>query len=154
MKYRLKLDCTCEEIFDVVSSMFKDDFKNVKGRDLLPEELVKGFRYYKMSNRQSYKNEADNVAEVTLLEYEYPKKYRFSFKSNTFYRVIGLETTPLPNNQCEVIYEEHNEKLVNGESEDNFAYDGSKVKVERPSLTKWLMFRNTVKEIKKRRTAE
>ena len=104
-----------------------------------------------MSNRQALKNEKDNVAEVTLLEYEYPTKYRFSFKSNTFYRVIGLETKPLGNDQCEVIYEEHNEKLVDGISEDNFAYNGSKVKIERPSLTKWLMFKNTVKQIRKNR---
>ncbi|MBQ3385491.1 MAG: DUF3284 domain-containing protein [Erysipelotrichaceae bacterium] len=151
MKYRLKLNCTCEEIFEVISGMFKDDFLQVKGRAIKEDELVPGFTYFKMSNRQAYKNEADNVAEVTLLEYKYPEKYRFSFKSNTFYRIIGLETKPLTDDWCEIIYEEYNEKLNDGKSEDNFAYDGSKVKIERPSLTKWLMFRNTVKEIKKRR---
>lgn len=149
MKYRIKVDCSQEDLFQVVSGEFRKDYYRSKGKELDESQMVKGFTYQKLSNRQKSTKRAANVAVVKLLEYEYPVLYRFSFQSDTFYKIIGMEVRAITEEQCEVVFEEYNEKLENGISKTNFSYDGSKEKIRKPNLLRKLMFKRTAQNIKK-----
>ena len=60
-----------------------------------------------------------------------------------------MEVRAITEEQCEVVFEEYNEKLENGISKTNFSYGGSKVKIGKPNLLRKLMFKRTAQNIKK-----
>lgn len=150
MKSKTIVKCPAEDLFNVVAYQFVYDYNKSKKSNLTVKDLYKGMTYNKMSNLTGRKN-IDNIATVKLLDFEYPIKYRFSYLSQTHYKLIGFEITPLTDITCEVIFEEYNEPLSSDTKPRYPYYNGDNEKIKKPTLSRRLMFRNTAKSIMKER---
>ncbi len=112
MKYQMRIQGTCEEVFQALAVHLAQEYEIAKGKKLNLEELHKGYTFSKdVSNP---KGKGNRLATIKLLAYDFPHEYAMEYKSSMYHKISSISMKQISEDQVELVVSVMEEKLKDG----------------------------------------
>lgn len=109
-KERLIVKCPVEDFYNALVYDFKNQYLNLKGKNLDDEEVVKGFSFtHKLPMKK--RDTVANKAKYKIRECEPLQIFVLEYTSKTYHKVISTEMKKIDEESTEILFGSFDEKL-------------------------------------------